>query len=240
MLRPLTIGIVGGAFPVAMFHYDQQIGTRARRAWDGPAAPQLVGGRAPFQQYLRYLQWQHLGAWEELAFEIEQECEAVAAAGADFAILPPPSLYEVLPLVHSPIPIYHILDAVTDYAQAHGLPRLALAGPRLTGQARFYVSGLRERGVPVLLPTDAEQRALDRLVYTQIIRGRVTPALIRDFAEVARSLAGRGAAGILLTCAELELLARDQALPVPVIDGTRVHLDLAWEIATGKRSLVAS
>ena len=146
----------------------------------------------------------------------------------------------MLPLVHSPIPIYHILDAVADYAQAQGLPCLALAGPRLNGQARFYVSGLRERGVTVLLPTDAEQRVLDRLVYTQIIRGRVTPGLDSAFAQVARSLAGRGAAGILLTCAELVLLARDQALPMPVIDGTRVHIDLAWEIATGKRSLVTS
>ena len=240
MSRPLTIGIVGGAFPVAMFRYDQQIGTRLRGAGDDAAPPQLVGGQAPYQQYLRYLQWQHTGAWEELAFEIEQECAAVAAAGADFAILAPPGLYEVLPLVHSPIPIYHIFDAVADYAQAHGLPRLALAGPRIGGQARFYVAGLRERGVPVLLPTTAEQRVIDRLVYTQIIRDRVTPALSRDFVEVARTLASRGAAGILVTCAELELLARDQALPVPVIDGTRVHIDLAWEIATGKRSLVTS
>src|SRR5579859_5805839 len=105
-----TIGIVGGMSPESTVTYYQHIVRRQEAVDRDHRYPRIVITSVSFQQYI---DWQHAGAWDQIAAGLEQECRALAAAGADFALLATNTMHKVLPQIHSPLPIFSILDAVS-------------------------------------------------------------------------------------------------------------------------------
>jgi len=162
---------------------------------------------------------------------------AVAAAGADFAILATNTMHKVLPRIVSPVPVLHILDAVRDYAHVARVRRVGLTGTGFTMSDGFYQQELERRGLAVVLPAPEEQAEIHRMIYEELIVGNVVPASVARFATIASHLAGRGAEAVLLACTELELLTRSGSLSVPALDTTKIHADAAWEVAVGRRPL---
>lgn len=234
MPEPRTIGIVGGMSPESTVTYYQLIVHRHLAAQGDHHYPRIVIASVSFGQYV---EWQHAGAWDRIAAALESEFRAVAAAGADFAILATNTMHKVLPAIQSPIPVWSILDAVAEHARAVGIRRVGLTGTRFTMSDGFYAAGLEARGLGVVLPTEAEQAAIHRMIYEELIGGRVTPESVAQFTAIAEALVARGAEAVLLGCTELELLTRAAPLPVPTLDSTRIHAEGAWEIALGRRSL---
>jgi aspartate racemase len=236
MPAPLTIGIVGGMSPESTITYYQQIVRRHQATLHNHGYPRMVIASVSFQQYV---DWQHAGAWDQVAAGLQREFAAVAAAGADFAILATNTMHKVLPQISSPVPVLHILDAVAEHARAAGVRAVGLTGTAFTMGDGFYAAGLQSRGLAVVLPTTAEQAAIHRIIYDELIRGEIVPASVAEFTTIAQGLVARGADAVLLACTELELLTRPAPLPVPVLDTTQIHADTAWEIAVGRRPLPA-
>jgi len=214
--------------------YYQRIVRRQEAERHDHRYPRMVIASVSFQQYM---DWQHAGAWDQIAIGLEGEFRALAAAGADFAILATNTMHKVLPQIHSPLPVLSILDAVSAVARERGIRHVGLTGTRFTMSDGFYQAGLESRGLAVLLPSPAEQAAIHHTIYEELIVGRVTPAAVAEFRATAQHLVDRGAEAVLLACTELELLTRAEPLPVPTLDGTAIHADAAWDIATGRRSL---
>ena len=236
MSAPLTIGIVGGMSPQSTITYYQQILRRHEATLDNHGYPRLVIASVSFQQYI---DWQHAGAWEQVAAGLQREFEAVAAAGADFAVLATNTMHKVLPQISSPVPVLHILDAVAEHARAAGVRSVGLTGTGFNMGDGFYAAGLESRGLGVVLPTAGEQAVIHRIIYDELIRGEIVPASVAEFSAIGQGLVGRGADAVLLACTELELLTRPAPLPMPVLDTTQIHADTAWEIAMGRRPLPA-
>jgi aspartate racemase len=236
MPEPLTIGIVGGMSPQSTITYYQQILRRHEAMLHNHGYPRLVIASVSFQQYI---DWQHAGAWDRVAAELQGEFQAVAAAGADFAILATNTMHKVLPQIASPVPVLHILDAVAEQAAASGVRSVGLTGTGFTMADGFYAAGLESRGLGVVLPTADEQAAIHRIIYDELIRGEIVPASVAEFTAIGQGLMARGADAVLLACTELELLTRPAPLPMPVLDTTQIHADTAWEIAVGRRPLPA-
>ncbi|HMA37840.1 MAG TPA: amino acid racemase [Chloroflexia bacterium] len=229
-----TIGIVGGMSPESTVTYYQHIVRRQEAVDRDHRYPRIVITSVSFQQYI---DWQHAGAWDQIAAGLEQECRALAAAGADFALLATNTMHKVLPQIHSPLPIFSILDAVSTAAHQQGIRRVGLTGTGFTMGDGFYQAGLEARGLSVVLPSAPEQARIHRIIYDELITGQVTPAAVAEFQTIAARLGAQGAEAVLLACTELELLTRATPLSVPTLDGTAIHAQAAWEIATGRRSL---
>jgi aspartate racemase len=101
----------------------------------------------------------------------------------------------------------------------------------------FYTEGLENHGLTVVTPSTPEQEAIHRIIYNELILGKVNPSSVRDFYGIAQGLWGSGADAVLLGCTELELLTRDYPDQPRFLDSTRIHANAAWEIAMGMASL---
>lgn len=221
--------------PESTITYYQQIVRQHQNEFEKHDYPRIVIASVSFQQFI---DWQHAGDWSRIAEELEKEFEAVAKAGADFAILATNTMHKVLPGIKTEIPVLSVLDAVGDFAKERGIKSIGLTGTRFTMSDGFYAQGLEERGLKVVIPTSDEQEIIHRIIYEELIQGEIKPDSVSKFTEVSRNLSQNGADAILLGCTELELLSRENSLPVPTLDSTRIHAEAAWKISVGLRNLV--
>jgi aspartate racemase len=234
MKEPLNIGIIGGMSPESTVTYYLRIIRRHQAEFRDHSYPRIVITSVSFQ---KYIDWQHDGDWDQIARALESEFQKTATAGADFALLATNTMHKVLSSIQSSIPILSILDAVGRYAKVNGVKSLGLTGTKFTMSNGFYVEGLESHGLTVVTPSLAEQEAIHRIIYDELIFGKVNPSSVSEFSEIGQGLLGRGADMILLGCTELELLTREYPDQSRFLDSTRIHADAAWEIATGIASL---
>lgn len=234
MKQLLNIGIVGGMSPESTLIYYRHIIQRHQREFHDHSYPRIIIASVSFQQYIK---WQHEGAWDEIASSLKKEFEAIAAAGADFAVLATNTMHKVLPLIESPIPILHIMDVVSRYAKTNNIESVALTGTKFTMSDGFYARALEERGLRVVIPNESQQEKIHRAIYTELIEGKVEAASVREFANIAEDLSARGAEAILLGCTELGLLVQDGTTGVKMIDSTLLHAEAAWRLSNGERAV---
>jgi aspartate racemase len=228
--KALSIGIVGGTSPESTAHYYLHIVHRHFREYGDHSYPRILIASLNFQEMLR---WQEEGNVDALAGALSRECQALAAGGADFALLAANTMHMYLPRMKSPLPMLTVYDAVADAARAAGLKRLGLTGTRLTMSEPFYREGLKERGLEVVLPSQEDQEAIHRIIFAELVRGVVTPTSALVFGDICRRLMGAGADGILLACTELGMLIAKDVPRFPCLDTAEVHAEAAWRKALG-------
>jgi aspartate racemase len=230
----LCVGIVGGMSPESTVTYYRHIVRRHQAEFGDHGYPRVVIASVSFQQYVG---WQHEGDWGRIAENLAREFRAVSAAGADFAVLATNTMHKVLPLIESPVPVLSVFDAVARRAAGAGVEKIGLTGTKFTMSDGFYAAGLERRGLKALLPARDEQEAIHRIIYDELILGRVDERSVRRFTEIGEGLLRRGAEAVLLGCTELELLVRERDFKAKTIDSTLAHADAAWEAAVGRGPL---
>jgi aspartate racemase len=236
-MKPKTIGIVGGMSPESTVLYYQTIVRRHFSERSDHFYPRIVLASVSFG---RYIELQHAGDWAGVAAGLAGEFRAVAAAGADFALLAANTMHKVLADTNAPLPVLSVFDAAAREAKRLGCTRLGLTGTRFTMSDGFYARGLEARGLGVVLPELAEQDEIHRIIYEELIAGRLLPASRARMSEIAHSLAARGADAVLLGCTELEILMANAVLPMPVLPTAALHAGYAWEVAVGAAALPSS
>jgi aspartate racemase len=95
----------------------------------------------------------------------------------------------------------------------------------------FYVGRLREHGLEVIVPGDADRTIVHDVIYDELCRGIVKDGSRDEYRRIMRALADDGAQGILLGCTEIDLLVTQDDAPVPVFDTTRLHAERAVELS---------
>jgi len=228
MKTALTIGIIGGMSPESTVAYYQHIIRSHLEKFGDHSYPRIIIASVSFQQFIN---WQHEGFWERIAEELMKEFQAVAAAGADFAILATNTMHKILPQINSPIPVLSIIDAVADYAKANDVKNIALTGTRFTMSDGFYREGLEKHSLSVSLPSEPEQERIHNIIYNELVRGEINSRSVKDFNEIAQSLLNLGADAVLLGCTELALLTQETSASMKLIDSTGVHADAALKAA---------
>ena len=228
MKNALTIGIVGGTSPESTVSYYRHIIRKHEAEFHDHGYPRIVICSVSFQQYI---DWQHSGKWDLVARGLEQEMQALAAAGADFALLAANTMHKVLPVMKCPLPVLSILDAVGTYARKKGARCVGLTGTKFTMSGGFYVEGLEQRGMAVVLPEASEQDAIHRIIFEELITGTVVPKSVETFYGILGNISKRGADAIILGCTELDLLTSGREGPVELIDSAQIHAEAAWSVA---------
>jgi aspartate racemase len=101
-----------------------------------------------------------------------------------------------------------------------------------TMEQDFYKGRLASRfGLDVLIPDESDRKLVHRVIYDELVQGRIERTSRDAYRGAMARLAEHGAEAIILGCTEIMLLVEQQDSAVPLFDTTRIHVEAAVERA---------
>lgn len=143
--------------------------------------------------------------------------------GASCIIVPCNTAHYFLPQLQeqTSLPILSMLQAAAETCdKAFAGKTAAILATKGTLATGLYEKALTAQGVRFLVPDEAEQDALMRVIYDGVKAGKPAAAYAGDLEKVVSSLQTKGAEVFLLGCTELPLAVQAAKLTVPVVDPT--------------------
>ena len=230
-----TIGLLGGMSWESSIEYYRIINQVTRKKLGGLHSAKSVMVSVDFAR-IEALQSQD--RWEEAAQELIASSLQIQAAGADFLLIATNTMHKVYPQVQGAlnIPVLHIADATALKIRAAGLEKVGLVGTIYTMQQDFYKGRLTDQyGLQVLVPDLSDQQQVNRIIFDELVLGRIEDESREIFRSVIQGLIGMGAQGIILGCTEIPLIVNPEEFNLPIFDTTYIHAEMAVEIALGER-----
>jgi aspartate racemase len=225
-----VIGLLGGMSWESSIEYYRLVNERVRERLGGLHSARCVLYSVDFADVERM---QAEGRWSDAAETLREAAQALVRAGADFVVLCTNTMHKVADDLG--VPLLHLADTTAAAVTAAEITTVGLLGTAFTMEQDFYVDRLRGHGLDVLVP-DADDRAtVHRIIYEELVRGVVREESRVAYREVIARLAARGARGVILGCTEIELLVGAADSPVPVFPTTRLHAEMAVDVALGER-----
>ncbi len=228
-----TIGLIGGMSWESSAEYYRLINTLVQEQLGGFHSARCVMVSVDFAA-IETLQREN--RWDEAAQLLSAAAQSLERAGVDVVVLCTNTMHKVADEIQSRIhlPLLHIADATAERIKVQGLTTVGLLGTRFTMEQDFYVGRLVQRfGLQVLIPEADERDLIHRVIYDELVLGKIEATSRAEYLTVIRHLIERGAQGIILGCTEIGLLIQADDCPVPVFDTTVLHAQaaVAWALA---------
>ena len=163
----------------------------------------------------------------------------LAAAGADFFVLPDNTAHIALeaPGEPFPIPCLHIAEVVAGRAGRDGPRKVGVLRTHWTMTGPVYPAAFGRRGLGWELPEADDRAAIHRIIFDELCLGVFTEESRAAYIRIIDRLAERGCDAVALVCTEIPLLVRPGDSPLPILDSTRLLAVAAIEVALGERPL---
>lgn len=217
------LGLVGGTGPEStVVYYRQLIAGVQERLGQEALPPVMIDSLSPFEVF-RYCRVEDMAGLTEYLLDSVQR---LTAAGAEVVSLSASTTHIVYDrLAHaSPVPTVSAIDATRDAVRDRGMDHVVLLGTAFTMRNDFLAQPLRDAGVTVSLPEDAEIEWMQDRIESELEHGIVNDDTRAEFVAVLRRLAAEGAQGVILGCTELPLLLDDRTSPLPCLDTAQAHV----------------
>lgn len=227
-----TIGLIAGMSWESSAEYYRILNEEVARRLGGLHSAKIAMISIDFAR----LEAQQTGnRWDEAAADLVQVARQLERAGAECVLICANTMHKAAPAVQAAvgIPLLHIADAAGGRAQAAGLKKVALLGTRYTMEEGFLKDRLSERfGLEVLIPGKTERELIHRVVFEELVLGKILPESKAAYLRIVDELVSQGAQGIILGCTEIGLLIQQSDRPdVPFFDTVRVHAEAAADWA---------
>jgi aspartate racemase len=226
-----VIGLIGGMSWESSAEYYRIINQRVRDRLGGLHSAQVLMWSFDFAQVEAL---QHAGRWDDATVLMIDAARRLERGGADFVLICTNTMHRMAAEVQAAIdiPLLHIADPTAERIQAAGLSRIGLLGTAFTMEQAFYKGRLTDRfGLDVLTPDAAERAEVHRVIYDELVQGRIVPESRQAYRDIIAGLVARGAQAIILGCTEIMLLVSPEDSPVPLFDTTTIHAEAAVEMA---------
>jgi aspartate racemase len=228
-----TIGLLGGMSWESTAHYYRLLNEDVRARLGGLHSARLVLSSVDFAEVEPL---QRAGRWDLLGDLLRREALALERAGAGVLLVCANTMHKVADRATEGlgIPLLHVADVTAAAVRAAGLSRVALLGTRYVMEQEFYVSRLRDRhGLDVRVPGPEDRAEVNRVIFEELVLGRVlTPSRAR-YAAICAGLVSGGAEAVIAGCTEIGMLLRPEDVPVPLFDTTVLHARAAVDWALG-------
>jgi aspartate racemase len=227
-----TLGMLGGmAWPSTADAY-RRINEAVGEHLGGVTSAPLIVWSFDFAQVERL---QSAGDWDAAGSLLADAARRLEDAGAEGLMLCTNTMHLVAPFIEDAvdIPLLHIADATAKAVRSAGVERVGLLGTRFTMEHVFYAGRLREHGLDVVVPGKEDRDDVHRIIYEELVLGKITDDARRTYREVSERLVEDGAQGIIAGCTEIELLLGPADVPVPYFPTTAIHVDAAVDWILG-------
>ena len=231
-----VIGLIGGMSWKSSAEYYRLINEGARDRLGGLHSARCLMWSFDFAD-VEVLQ--RTDRWREAAALMVDAAQRLERGGADFLVIATNTMHIAAPEIEAAInlPLLHIADPTAERIKAAGLRRVALLGTAFTMERDFYKGRLAERhGLEVLVPDAPDRATVHRIIYEELVQGRILDASRQTYRAVIQRLVARGAEAVILGCTEIMLLVRPEDSPVPLYDTTFLHAEAAVARALGGRA----
>lgn len=183
-----------------------------------------------------------LSWWDALELEsinahLRATAQRLAHAGCDFFVCPDNTAHIALDAARAPYPLpgLHICEVVAQRAKADGRKRIALLGTRYTMQGPAYPAAFARHGLEMRAPGGVDQEVLNRLIFDELCRGKVSEAARGEFVRVIDEMKREGCDAAALSCTEIPLIVTPDISPLPTLDSTRLLAQDAVAVALGEK-----
>jgi aspartate racemase len=173
--------------------------------------------------------------WARASAVLCASARRLEAAGAGALIIGANSMHKVYDDVVASVsvPVIHIAECVAARMAEKGVRRAALIGTRNVMTEHFYSDRLIARQIELLPPDLDAVATLDRIIYDELIQGKVSRQSERTVRSILVALQKAGAQAIVLGCTELEMIVDVDANLLPIYDCTRIHAEAAADWILG-------
>lgn len=187
-----------------------------------------------------------LDAWErgdneELRDFFMRDAEKLAAAGADFFVLPDNTAHIAMESPGDPFPIpgLHIGEVVAEQAATDGRRKVGVLGTKYTMNGPVYPGALGRRGIDWAVPSSVEQKLVNDVIFDELCLGTFTDRSRDAYVRIIEGLKQEGCDAVALVCTEIPLLITPDISALPTLDSTRLLAKAAVEVAIGERPMPA-
>lgn len=225
-----TVGLLGGMSWESTAEYYRVLNRTVQARLGGQHSAKIVMVSVDFDAIV---QLQKAGDWERAGAVLGDAARQLERAGADFALLCTNTMHRVFDAIAAatPLPFVHLADATADALQRAGHRSVALLGTRFTMEQAFYRERLEARGMRVLVPDAGERDRVHEVIYDELCKGRILDASRAEYGAIIARLREAGATAVILGCTEITLLVSQADSVLPIFDTTRIHAELAVEMA---------
>ena len=228
--RVLTIGLVGGMSWESSLEYYRLLNTGVEDRLGGLHSAKVVLSSIEFAELTEL---QRREDWDEAGALLAQAARGVQAAGADLVLMCTTSFHVVADQVEAAVdvPFVHLGDVVAEAAKAQGLTKVGLIGTAFTMSRSFFTDRIASHGVEVVVPEERHHETVNRIVYDELVHGKVLDKSRATVVELIDELWDAGAQGVILGCTELELLVKQADSDLPVFPCTTLHVQAVLDRA---------
>jgi len=216
-----TIGLIGGMSWESTAHYyailNREVANRLGGLHSAPVIVHSVDF-APIEAM------QRRDAWDGAGAELARIARGLEAQGCGVIGLATNTMHICAPQIVATlsVPFLHIATPTAEALTADGIETVGLLGTRFTMEKRFYIEGLEQRGLKVIVP-DVGITNLNGIIYEELVKGIVRDESRRIYVDAIARLQGRGAEAVILGCTEIGMLIDDSVSPLPTYDTTELH-----------------
>ena len=185
-----------------------------------------------------------LDAWErgdnaELRAFFMKDAEKLAAAGADFFVLPDNTAHIAMESPGNPFPIpgLNIGEVVAEEAALGGRTKVGILGTKYTMNGPVYPGALGRRGIGWAVPSSEDQKIVNDIIFDELCLGTFKDASREAYVRIIEKLEAQGCDAVALVCTEIPLLITLDVSPLPTLDSTRLLAKAAVEVAIGERPM---
>ena len=225
------IGLIGGLSWESSAVYYRLINEGVRDRLGSPHSARILLWSFDFGEVER-LQYQ--GDWGSLARIMAEAASRLEKAGAERILICSNTMHRVFEDVQSAVAakLIHIADPTGEALVHNRLKHVCLLGTKFTMEADFYRERLvKHYGLSVLVPEERQRDEIHRIIYSELVAGKVVARSREAIKQIIVEMASQGAEAVILGCTELMLLVRDGDSPVPILDTTTLHARAAVEAA---------
>ena len=177
---------------------------------------------------------QHAGDWDALATRMIDAAKRLEAGAPDLVLLCTNTMHRMAAAVQDAIriPLLHIADPTAERIQSSGFRKVGLLGTAFTTAQDFYKGRLTQaHGLDVIVPEDQDRAIVHKIIYEELVAGRIEAASRDAYRKIIARLVDRGAEAIILGCTEIMLLVQPEDSAVPLFDTTALHAQAAIAVA---------
>ncbi|MFI4890825.1 MAG: aspartate/glutamate racemase family protein [Steroidobacterales bacterium] len=227
------IGLLGGMSWESTATYYRLLNLAVKQRLGGLHSARIILYSVDFDEVERL---QRAADWDTAGALLAGAATALQAAGAECILIGANTMHKVAPAVEAAvrIPVLHVVDATAAPIRTAGMSVVGLLGTRFVMEQDFYIDRLHDRhALRVLTPGRADRDIIHRIIFEELVVGKLLQASRGEFRRIMAALVAEGAQGVILGCTEFSLLVQAEDCAVPLFDSTSLHARMAtdWSLS---------